>query len=129
MNTALRRTLARSIKAKLTELGPWYLQKHYLRESTHLVRSWFTYIEPHHELAAWAMAKDFEKRFPRHSYAEWAYVFGIPRDHSVVRSDLRPMKLEERRRQQMVQSVQTRSIWFVIAYVIVFWSLVIFLVK
>ena len=124
MSTPLNHKLAKSIQFKLAELGPWCLQKHYLKEATYLVRSWRGLEETRHELAAWSMAKDFSRRFPRHSYHEWAFVFGIPKNHTLLAFPLHPHQL---RRRRVIYAVRNRVVQFVVAYVLTFGSLVVWL--
>ena len=89
--------MARGIKAKLAELSTYQLQSHYNREAKYLLQTWPGYIRVQVEPAAWAIAKDFAERFPRHSYAEWAYAFGIPKDHAVIQHFLYPIKVASHR--------------------------------
>lgn len=83
---------------KLAEIDPRGLQKHYRAESAHLLESWPMYTSDQPEIVAWAMAKDFAEHFQRHSYSEWAYVFGIRKNHTQIALGLRPERVYETRR-------------------------------
>ncbi len=89
MQSTIQDVLADRIKARLGELCPSFLQKHYRAESDRLLHKWHEFDEPRHALVAWAMAKDFADNFPRHSYYEWAFVFGISKAHPLLVLNLR----------------------------------------
>lgn len=102
---------AESIKSKLAELTPDYMQKHYRREFKYLNHIWGWSFHCPSPLITWSMAKDFSRRFPRHSYEEWAFVLGIPKGNDLIFPGLHPGRVRTRRR---THEAQHRIKWFFI---------------
>lgn len=91
--------IAQQIRSRLYTLSEVCLQDSYLDEARYIGREWGAFYLNQSEPFRWAIAKDFAQEFPRHSYSEWAHVFGISRDHPIVRFQLHPSIVNKHRRQ------------------------------
>lgn len=99
MGHPVENLLARNIKVALAKLSKQDLKITYIQEACYLLEEWPFYDNEHiSEGVVWAIAQDFAIKFPRHSYAEWAFVFGIPKDHAVIREHLVSNHVAMRRR-------------------------------
>lgn len=91
------------IKTEIECLSPEGTRDSYFAEAKYLFKNWIGYMTlfgnrglP--DFAKWVIAEDFAKQFPYHTYEEWAHVFGIPKDHPVIRDAVLDPKVVMSRR-------------------------------
>lgn len=122
MQTPIEAVLADRIKSKLSFLSVKLLKRSYLQEARYLLRKWPEFREPRHDLVAWAMAKDFSQRFARHSFHEWAYVFGIPKTHTLLSFPLHPRRVEISRKVSVVGSSVQTAVLYAIVFILFYYA-------
>lgn len=98
--------IAQDVRRKLYSLSASYLQESYIEEARYISDKWGIIFLNQSDPVRWSMAKDFEKKFPRHSYAEWSYVFGIPASNPVIQVGLQPAVTIQHRRKFAYRKVR-----------------------